>query len=446
MIIGTAGHIDHGKTALVRALTGVDTDRLKEEKARGISIDLGFAYMPAGEGETLGYIDAPGHERFVHTMLAGASGMDFVLLAIAADDGVMPQTRRASRHRRSPRRRARLRGAHQEDLVDDTRRSEVSAEIARALRGTTLEDAPILPVSTVTGEGVAALRTHLVEASRDIGNRAASGRFRLAVDRCFTIAGAGTIVTGTVFSGCVAVGDHVVVSPSGLRARVRSIRAQDAPAEFGRAGDRCGINLAGDGVGKDAISRGDMVLDLNSPRARRPYRRILARARRRAEKHWPVVPRAPAPWLAGNRRAHRSTRRSHQPRSLGARAAGAGKAHRRRGRRPLCGAGHFSPADDWRRRVPRFARPEPQAPNPGETRPTRRSGLGRARPRGGGAAGNSSFLLRPHTFLPRPGSRFHRGWRACRAAWACPDHDRRDSACRWRRALGVVQAHAPVAP
>ncbi len=261
MIIGTAGHIDHGKTALVRALTGVDTDRLKEEKARGISIDLGFAYMPSGEGETLGFIDAPGHERFVHTMLAGASGIDFVLLAIAADDGVMPQTRE---HLAIVDLLGVGRGSvalTKTDLVDDTRLLEVSDEIVLALRGTCLEGAPILPVSTVTGDGVAGLRTHLVEASREIGNRAASGRFRLAVDRCFTIAGAGTIVTGTVLSGRVAVGDHVMVSPSGLSARVRSIRAQDAPADFGKAGDRCGVNLAGDGVGKDAISRGDVVLD-----------------------------------------------------------------------------------------------------------------------------------------------------------------------------------------
>jgi selenocysteine-specific elongation factor len=261
MIVGTAGHIDHGKTALVRALTGVDTDRLKEEKARGISIDLGFAYMPAGEGETLGFIDAPGHERFVHTMLAGASGIDFVLLAIAADDGVMPQTRE---HLAIVDLLGVGRGCvalTKTDLVDDTRLLEVSDEIACALVGTCLEAAPIMPVSAVTGEGVVSLRMHLVKASGEIGNRAASGRFRLAVDRCFTIVGAGTIVTGTVLSGRAAVGDHVVVSPSGLRARVRSIRAQDAPAEFGKAGDRCGINLAGDGVGKDAISRGDVVLD-----------------------------------------------------------------------------------------------------------------------------------------------------------------------------------------
>ncbi len=260
MIIGTAGHIDHGKTSLVCALTGVDTDRLKEEKARGISIDLGFAYMPAG-GETLGFIDVPGHERFVHTMLAGASGIDFVLLAIAADDGVMPQTREHLAMVDLLGVGRGLVALTKTDLVDEMRLREASDEIALALRGTCLEDAPILPVSTVTGEGVVGLRTHLVVASREIGNRTSSGRFRLAVDRCFTLAGAGTIVTGTVLSGRVAVGDHVMVSPSGLTARVRSIRAQDAPADIGMAGDRCGINLAGAGIDKHAVSRGDMVLD-----------------------------------------------------------------------------------------------------------------------------------------------------------------------------------------
>jgi selenocysteine-specific elongation factor len=184
-----------------------------------------------------------------------------VLLVIAADDGVMPQTRE---HLAIVDLLGVARGLvalTKTDLVDDMRRREVSAEIALALRGTCLQGAPILPVSTVTGEGIESLRTHLFETSHEIGRRAASGRFRLAVDRCFTLTGAGTIVTGTVLSGQVAVGNHVIVSPSGLEARVRSIRAQDRPAGIGRAGDRCGINLAGEDIAKPAISRGDMVLD-----------------------------------------------------------------------------------------------------------------------------------------------------------------------------------------
>ena len=259
MIIGTAGHIDHGKTALVRALTGVDTDRLKEEKARGISIDLGFAYMPT-DGGVLGFVDVPGHERFVHTMLAGAGGIDFVLLIVAADDGVMPQTRE---HLAIIDLLGVAHGAvalTKTDLVDDARRAAVTAEIGASLAGTSLQGAPILPVSATRGTGVDELRRHLVGAALNISRRSASGRFRLAVDRSFTLSGTGTVVTGTVLSGKVAVGDRVVVSPSGLSARVRSIRAQDRPADIGQAGDRCGINLAGDGITREALSRGDMVL------------------------------------------------------------------------------------------------------------------------------------------------------------------------------------------
>ena len=270
MIVGTAGHIDHGKTALVRALTGVDTDRLKEEKARGISIDLGFAYKPAASGEVLGFVDVPGHERFVHTMLAGASGIDFVLLAVAADDGVMPQTRE---HLAIVDLLGIGRGIvalTKADLAGPQRRDMVRAEIRAALAGTALESADIVPVSVVTGEGIADLGQHLEDEAAAFAAREASGRFRLAIDRSFTLHGAGTVVTGTVLSGSVAVGDHLVVSPSGLAARVRSIHAQNRPAERGRAGERCAVNLAGDRVTREAIVRGDVLLDpgLHAPTAR----------------------------------------------------------------------------------------------------------------------------------------------------------------------------------
>ncbi len=261
MIIGTAGHIDHGKTSLVRAITGVDTDRLKEEKARGISIDLGFAYLPVGDDQVLGFIDVPGHEKFVHTMLAGASGIDFALLVVAADDGVMPQTREhlaiidllGITHG--------LVALTKVDLVAPEQQAAVAAQIRATLAGTGLADAALLPVSTATGAGVAEVRAALTSAAAQNAQRAAAGRFRLAVDRAFTLSGTGTVVTGTVLSGQVAVGDRVMVSPSGRPARVRSIRAQDTPAAIGRAGDRCGLNLAGDGIGKDDIARGDVVLD-----------------------------------------------------------------------------------------------------------------------------------------------------------------------------------------
>lgn len=264
MIIGTAGHIDHGKTTLVRALTGVDTDRLKEEKARGISIDLGFAYLPVGEaggGEVLGFVDVPGHEKFVHTMLSGAGGIDYALLVVAADDGVMPQTREHLAILDLLGIDTGCVALTKADLADAERLAVVEAEVAALLAPTALAGARVHRVAAPSGAGVAGLRETLVEAAAAIGRRAADGRFRLAVDRSFTLAGAGTVVTGTVLSGRVHVGDKVVVSPSGLAARVRSICAQDRASDTGVAGDRCGLNLAGDGVSKSAIARGDVVLD-----------------------------------------------------------------------------------------------------------------------------------------------------------------------------------------
>ena len=291
MIVGTAGHIDHGKTALVRALTGVDTDRLKEEKARGISIDLGFAYLPAPDGSVLGFVDVPGHEKFVHNMLAGATGIDFVLLVIAADDGVMPQT---SEHLAIVDLLGIERGVvalTKADLATPTRLAEVSSHIEQTLRTTRLADAEIVEVSTVTGAGVDVLRARLFDASGVIRARSARGRFRLAVDRSFTLAGAGTVVTGTVLSGAVAVGDRVTVSPSGRAARVRSIHAQNRPTERGEAGQRCALNLAGDGIAKDAIARGDVVLD---PEMHAPTDRIDARLRLLASERKPVGQWMPA--------------------------------------------------------------------------------------------------------------------------------------------------------
>lgn len=261
MIVGTAGHIDHGKTALVRALTGVDADRLAEEKARGITIELGFAYADLGTGRITGFVDVPGHERFVHTMLAGAGGIDLALLVVAADDGIMPQTREhlaildlLGVHRG-------LVALSKADLADEARRAAVIAEIEALLHGTGLEGAPVLPVSTVTGEGIETLRGALAEAEAETTARAEDARFRLSVDRSFILKGAGTVVTGTVLSGRVAVGDSVTVSPRGLTARVRAIHAQNQPVQVGVAGQRCALNLAGDGIGREAIHRGDMVLD-----------------------------------------------------------------------------------------------------------------------------------------------------------------------------------------
>ena len=276
MIIGTAGHIDHGKTSLVKALTGIDADRLKEEKARGITIDLGFAYLPLADGTILGFVDVPGHERFVHTMVAGAAGIDLALLVVAADDGVMPQTLEHLAILDLLQVDRGLVALTKADLATPARLAEVTAQIRAATAGTALEGADVLPVSSTTGLGIDALRGRLADEARAMGQRAADGRFRLAVDRVFVLPGIGVTVTGTVLSGEVRVKDIVRLSPSGLDARVRSLHAQNRAADAGRAGDRCALNLAGDGIAKDAIRRGDMLVD---PFLHAPAERIDARLR-----------------------------------------------------------------------------------------------------------------------------------------------------------------------
>ncbi|NKJ50713.1 selenocysteine-specific translation elongation factor [Burkholderia sp. SG-MS1] len=261
MIVGTAGHIDHGKTSLVKALSGVDTDRLKEEKARGISIELGYAYVPLENGDVLGLIDVPGHEKLVHTMTAGASGIDFALLVIAADDGVMPQTRE---HLAIVELLGIQRGAialTKVDRVDTQRLREVRDELAAFVSGGVLKDAPVFETCATRADdpGVAALKAHLHAAAEAWHMKRADGLFRLAVDRVFTLAGQGTIVTGTVVAGSVTVGGTMLLAPKNQAVRVRSIHAQNRPAETGRAGERCALNLAG--IEKSAIDRGDWIVD-----------------------------------------------------------------------------------------------------------------------------------------------------------------------------------------
>ncbi|MDD5329272.1 MAG: selenocysteine-specific translation elongation factor [Sulfuricella sp.] len=284
MIIGTAGHIDHGKTALVKALTGVDADRLKEEKARGITVDLGYAYAPLPGGGALGFIDVPGHEKLVHNMLAGATGIDFALLAVAADDGPMPQTRE---HLQILGLLGLARGAvalTKTDRVSAWRLDEAQAEIRALLHATPFASSPIFPLSSVSGAGLGALQAHLAEAAAGLPARIAAGNFRLAVDRCFTLAGTGTVVTGTVFSGEVRVGDRLLLSPSGIPVRVRGIHAQNRPAERGFAGQRCALNLAGAQLEKSAIRRGDWVV---APAAHAPAQRLDVRLK--------LLDAAPAP-------------------------------------------------------------------------------------------------------------------------------------------------------
>jgi len=291
MIIGTAGHIDHGKTSLVKALTGIDADRLKEEKARGITIDLGYAYTPVPGGGIMGFVDVPGHEKLIHNMLTGATGIDFVLLVIAADDGPMPQTRE---HLAILDVLGLDRGAVALTKIDRVSAECVAVtmgEIQSLLSGTGLAHSPVFPLSAITGEGVPALRAHLDQAALELPVRPASGHFRLAVDRSFTLTGTGTVVTGTVFSGEVRIGDRLLVSPSGAEVRVRGIHAQNQPSESGRAGQRCALNLAGAQFGKDDVRRGDWLLEvpIHAPVQRFDARCRLLAAEQKALRHWTPV-------------------------------------------------------------------------------------------------------------------------------------------------------------
>lgn len=291
MIIGTAGHIDHGKTSLVKALTGIDADRLKEEKARGITLDLGYAYSPLPSGEMLGFIDVPGHEKLVHNMLAGTTGIDFVLLVVAADDGPMPQTRE---HLAILNLLGLARGAvalTKIDRVSDERAAQAHAEVESLLRGTALESSPIFPLSAISGAGVEALRAHLAEAAASSPPRASAGNFRLAIDRCFTLSGTGTVVTGTVFSGTVRVGDQLRLSPAGIAVRVRGIHTQNRPAERGATGQRCALNLAGADFDKGDVRRGDWILSdaAHAPTQRLDVRLNLLPGTGHALRHWSPV-------------------------------------------------------------------------------------------------------------------------------------------------------------
>ncbi len=287
MIVGTAGHVDHGKTALVRALTGTDTDRLPQEKARGISIDLGFAYLPLESGEVLGFVDVPGHERFMKAMLAGAGGIDFALLCVAADDGVMPQTRE---HLAVLDLLGATRGAvalTKCDTADAARLAEVEGEVRRLLADGPLEGAPVLPTSARSGDGIAELRTLLAGLETAPPNRDKPLRF--AVDRAFSLPGAGTVVTGVVVQGALRVGDTLTLSPSGRSARVRALHVQNRAAEEGHVGQRCGVNLAG--IELSEVARGDWLL---APRLHAPSARIdcavrLLPGEPRPLRHWQPV-------------------------------------------------------------------------------------------------------------------------------------------------------------
>lgn len=257
LILGTAGHVDHGKTELVRALTGHDTDRLKEEKERGISIELGFAPLPLSDDVFVGIIDVPGHERFVRQMVAGAGGVDLGMLLVAADEGVMPQTREHLEVLRALGLRHGLVVISKSDLASDETLPLLKEEIAELVLGTFLDDAPVVLVSARTGAGIAELRAVLLDLARSVDNRDAGGPFRLAVDRVFHQKGIGVVVTGSCYSGRVAVGDELDLLPSGVRVRVREVQSFGAKRSEGVAGERLAIALHG--VKLEEIARGDML-------------------------------------------------------------------------------------------------------------------------------------------------------------------------------------------
>ncbi len=257
LVLGTAGHIDHGKSSLIKALTGTDPDRLKEEQSRGITIELGFARLELPSGRSMGVVDVPGHEKFVRQMVAGATGVDVVLLVVAADDGVMPQTRE---HLAIIDLLGVERGVvalTKSDLVDSEWVELVRADIEQLLAGTSIEGAPIVAVSSKTGAGLSELLAVLDDVAVDAPSKHAELPLRLPVDRVFTIAGAGTVVTGTMWSGSATKDDPVEVYPSGVEARVRGVQVHSEHVERAHAGQRVAMNIAG--VEREQISRGDII-------------------------------------------------------------------------------------------------------------------------------------------------------------------------------------------
>ena len=258
MIIGTAGHIDHGKTTLVRALTGVDTDRLPEEKKRGITIELGFAPLSLPGIGTAGVVDVPGHEAFVRTMLAGATGVDLALLVVAADEGMMPQTREHLAILSLLAVHGGVVALTKTDLVDDEWLALVTEDVRAALAGSPLTDAPIVPVSATTGAGLAALRDALAAAASHLPARDPEDLFRMPVDRSFTVKGTGTVVTGTVWSGSLLPDATIRIMPAGRTARVRGIQSHGSASTAANPGARVALSLAG--VERDDVPRGSWII------------------------------------------------------------------------------------------------------------------------------------------------------------------------------------------
>lgn len=257
LVVGTAGHIDHGKTTLIKALTGIDTDRWEEEKRRGMTIDLGFAHLELPNGTLIGIVDVPGHERFIKNMLAGAHGIDFVLFVIAADEGVMPQTKEHLTVCEVLGTKKGIVVLTKKDLVSEEWLELVEEDVREFLRGTFLEGAPLVAVSAKTGEGLKELLREMEKLSEEVEPKSPEGILRLPVDRSFTVKGFGTVVTGTLLSGRVKAGDTVEILPKGMRVKVRSVQVHGKSVEEALAGQRTALNLLG--VSKEEVERGDLV-------------------------------------------------------------------------------------------------------------------------------------------------------------------------------------------
>lgn len=257
VIVGTAGHIDHGKTTLIKALTGRETDTLKEEKDRGISINIGFTFFDLPSGRRAGIIDVPGHEKFVKNMLAGVSSVDVVILVIAADEGIMPQTEEHFEILQLLNVKKGIIALTKADLVDDEWIEMMKEDVKKRFKGTFLEDSPIIPVSSKTKMGIDNLVSILEEYTEEVESKDTEGHFRLPVDRVFTVSGFGTVVTGTIISGRVKEGDTVTIYPSNVQGKIRTIQVHEENVTIAEAGQRCALNISG--VKKDDVKRGDVI-------------------------------------------------------------------------------------------------------------------------------------------------------------------------------------------
>lgn len=261
VIIGTSGHIDHGKTSLIKVLTGKETDNLQEEKQRGISINLGFTFFDLPSGKRAGIIDVPGHEKFIKNMLAGATSLDVVLLVIAADEGIMPQTKEHLEILELLNIKRTIIVLTKIDLVDEEWRNMIKDDIKEYLTKTSFENSSIIEISNKTKEGIVNLINEVDKVVEEVEAKDIEGDFRLAVDRCFSVSGYGTVVTGTILSGKISIDDNVIICPKNLNGRVRNIQVHEENVLYGEAGQRCALNLAG--IKKEEISRGDTVCTSN---------------------------------------------------------------------------------------------------------------------------------------------------------------------------------------